>query len=412
MQLNNYRPFFFIIFFVLSSSTFIDAQSSLPKLFIDCNCDINYLRQEINYVNHVRDQSLADIQLFIFDIRNASGGRKYDLNFEGKNQYADINPILFFESSPIMTRDEVRRGLLEKVELGLISFILISDIADQITFTIDETNDKEESEDILEDKWKFWIFELYGRGSLRKESSRSNVNGEFGFEGDKVTENWRIRIDAELNHSEERYQSDEEEFLVIRRFRYARGSIVRSLGNHWSAGIFANFSHSTYNNINFAHRWQPAIEFNIFPYEEVLRREITFAYKLSYLNNTYIEETIYNKMQEHLFNQSLDIEMRFRQPWGDISTNLEVSTFLHDFSKNRLEFDGRVSVRIFRGLSVQVSGNLDIIRDQINLPVGNASLEDILLQQRQIATDFEARASFGISYTFGSAFNNIINTRL
>jgi len=52
------------------------------------------------------------------------------------------------------------------------------------------------------------------------------------------------------------------------------------------------------------------------------------------------------------------------------------------------------------------------VRHQINLPAGSASLEDVLLQQKQIATDFETGFRVGVSYTFGSAFNNIINTRL
>jgi hypothetical protein len=63
-------------------------------------------------------------------------------------------------------------------------------------------------------------------------------------------------------------------------------------------------------------------------------------------------------------------------------------------------------------LSVRFSGRFEIIRDQINLPSGDASIEDVLLQQKQIATDFEMGFDVGLSYTFGSAFNNIINTRL
>ena len=71
-----------------------------------------------------------------------------------------------------------------------------------------------------------------------------------------------------------------------------------------------------------------------------------------------------------------------------------------------------LSVRLFKGLAIRFSGNFEIIRDQINLPAGSASIEDVLLQQKQIATDFELGFSVGLSYTFGSAFNNVINTRL
>ena len=53
-----------------------------------------------------------------------------------------------------------------------------------------------------------------------------------------------------------------------------------------------------------------------------------------------------------------------------------------------------------------------ISENQINLPKGEASVEDLLLRQRQISTSFQNRISMGISYTFGSIFNNIVNNRL
>ena len=52
---------FFILFFL---PFLVKSQENLPKLFIKCDrCDQTYLRKEINYVDHVRDQALANIQL-------------------------------------------------------------------------------------------------------------------------------------------------------------------------------------------------------------------------------------------------------------------------------------------------------------------------------------------------------------
>ena len=39
------------------------SQDVLPKLFIKCDrCDETYIRKEINYVDHVRDQALANTE--------------------------------------------------------------------------------------------------------------------------------------------------------------------------------------------------------------------------------------------------------------------------------------------------------------------------------------------------------------
>jgi hypothetical protein len=262
------------------------------------------------------------------------------------------------------------------------------------------------------DPWNNWIFEVYGEAELDKESSRREFEYELGFESDHVTEKWRIRTDLELGQANSEFERNEETF-TSERYRYrGDGSIVRSLSDHWSTGIFAGGRHDTFTNLDFRYYVEPAIEYNIFPYREVLRREIVIAYKISYFHNDYIDPTIFGEAEEGLFDHSLDVQVRYRQPWGNVYTRLRGSTFLSDFNKNRVQLFGNVSVRLFKGLSVRFSGRFELIRDQINLPAGNASIEDVLLQQKQIATDFETGFSVGLSYTFGSAFNNVINTRL
>ena len=96
----------------------------------------------------------------------------------------------------------------------------------------------------------------------------------------------------------------------------------------------------------------------------------------------------------------------------DFEGNQYEGNFLNDFSKNRISLRARANVRVIKGLSINASGSYEIINDQISLPRGEASIEDVLLGQSQLATNFEADLSFGVSYTFGSLFNNVINTRL
>ncbi|MDZ7756042.1 hypothetical protein [Rhodohalobacter sp.] len=68
-------------------------------------------------------------------------------------------------------------------------------------------------------------------------------------------------------------------------------------------------------------------------------------------------------------------------------------------------------MRIIEGLSLSLYANYQNIQDQLTLPAGDASLEDILLQRRELATDFSFYGSVAITYTFGSDFANIVNTR-
>ena len=402
---------FFILLFSFFSFTQEEKKSQL-KLFVDCNCEKSYIRQEINFVNHVRDQAQANVQLFIYDIANGSGGRTYKLDFKGSGDYTSITENGNYDTNANMTADEVRNGLVASIKRGLLRFLIESEMADDITYKVSNSGLAEQQDIDFNDPWNNWIFEVYGEAELNKESSRKEFEYELGFESDRVTEKWRIRTDVQMNQARSEFIRDDETF-TSERFRYfGAGSIVRSLNDHWSTGIFAGLRHDTFTNLDFRYYFNPAIEYNIFPYKEVLRREIVFAYRVGYFHNDYIEPTIFNKMSEGIFNHSLDVQVRYRQPWGNIYSRLRASSFLDDFEKNRVQLFGRFSVRLIKGLSVRFSGNFEIIRDQINLPAGNASIEDVLLQQKQIATDFEVGFSVGLSYTFGSAFNNIINTRL
>ena len=76
-----------------------------------------------------------------------------------------------------------------------------------------------------------------------------------------------------------------------------------------------------------------------------------------------------------------------------------------------MTLSGGFNVRLFKGFSVNVHGNYSWIRDQLHLEAGNLSDEQILLRQRQLATSYRWFTSFGISYRFGSIFNNVVNPR-
>ena len=52
------------------------------------------------------------------------------------------------------------------------------------------------------------------------------------------------------------------------------------------------------------------------------------------------------------------------------------------------------------------------LRDQLFLPRGTLRDEDILLRRRQLETNYRYFTSVGITYRFGSIFDNVVNTRL
>nr|MBA3948490.1 hypothetical protein [Acidobacteriota bacterium] len=73
--------------------------------------------------------------------------------------------------------------------------------------------------------------------------------------------------------------------------------------------------------------------------------------------------------------------------------------------------NGSANVRLFKGFSFNVFGDYSRIRDQINLRKGNTSDEEVLLRLRQLATGYQYFMGFGVTYRFGSIYNNVVNPR-
>jgi hypothetical protein len=84
---------------------------------------------------------------------------------------------------------------------------------------------------------------------------------------------------------------------------------------------------------------------------------------------------------------------------------------MHDFSKYQVNLWGGISLKVLKGLSVFVDGGGSWIHDQLNLVKGEATLEEILLRRRELATTYEYFLGVGFSYTFGSIYTNVVNPR-
>ncbi|PHK98113.1 hypothetical protein CGL56_13065 [Neolewinella marina] len=373
------------------------------------------LKQELNYVNHTIDPVNAQVNLFIVTNYLSNGGRVYDLQFKGQQELAGNSLNFKVSTTAVMTGLERDEYLNKRIELGLAGFLAGTDYADLVDLTAEAPPAPEEASDEdseMVDNWNNWIFEANASFSADVESQRSRNDLRLGFEADRTTPDWRLRFSPNFYYRIEKINKDGGQLTSIRRDQWYEAKAIKSIGNHWSVGLFNSMNSSTYQNIDFGIRLSPAIEYNIYDYNQVPFKEFTIAYRLGWVRNVYTEETIFLKTEESLARQSLDINLRLRQRWGSIFAGVAAGNYMNDFKKNRLSMDARANVRLIKGLSFNVGGSYNIINDQISLAKGEASIEDILLGQAQLATNYSADIRFGFSYTFGSLYNNVINTRL
>ena len=384
-------------------------KENAPKVFIDCwRCDRDYIRTEITYVNYVRDRKDADIHLLVTDQGTGSGGREYTLAFIGLKEFDGMESTLVYVSYKTDTRDEIREGMIEVIKKGLFPFIMKTPIAEHISIQFKQ---KKMESTAVKDNWNFWVFNIGMDGELGGESSRTSRDIGLDFSANKVTPDLKIQLGSSLDYDERKYDYEDYSITSISKSKNVRGLVVKSINEHWSAGGWLEASSSTYSNIKSLYSFSPALEYNFFPYSQSTRRQLRCLYKIGFNAVNYIEETIYEKKSDKLYNESLSISLGIREPWGSVSTSLEGSHFFHDLQKNRLKLNGYLSVRIFKGLSWNVRGRFERVHDQLSLPMGETSLDEVLLKRKELATEYDYEISMGLSYTFGSVFSNVVNPR-
>jgi hypothetical protein len=232
------------------------------------------------------------------------------------------------------------------------------------------------------------------------------------FSADRITDAWKLTFGGEWEESTEEFDLDEDDpFSVTTQQRDASVFVAKSAGPHWSFGLRGRLESSTFGNTKFSASAAPAVEFSVFPYADYARRQLRFQYSVGVEHAEYNEITLFGKIEETNPQHEFSVDLDQEEPWGSVQLGMEWSQFLHDLGKYRLEFDGEVSVRITRGLSFNIEAGASRIRDQLSLPSRGATPEEVLLRIRELQSGYELQFDVGLTYRFGSLFNNVVNPR-
>ncbi|MEE9553819.1 MAG: hypothetical protein V3W18_05925 [candidate division Zixibacteria bacterium] len=383
-------------------------RSLAPNVYIDCSgCDRDYLRTEIPFVNFVRDRRQADIHILVSDQRTGGGGRENTIEFMGQGKFAEMADTLIYISNETDTDDMIREGITSVFKIGLTRYVAKTPLGEYLSIAYS----KPASPTAVKDKWDSWVFEIGGNCWFDGEKSYRSLSINGDIEASRVTEKSKIEFGFWGNYNEDKYDYEDYKALSISRSKGFDGGYIRSLTDHWSAGLWSDVYSSTYSNKAMQAKITPAVEYNIFPYDQSNRRQLRLGYNVGVVYTDYEEETIYGKTTEWLAGQSLEVTLELVQPWGSIYVSLSGSHYLHDLGKNKAQLYSRLSVRIIEGLSVDFNGSVSRIHDQISLRKGGANEEEVLLRRRELATSYDYWGSVGISYSFGSIYNNVVNPR-
>ncbi len=397
---------------------------SAIAVYLDCraSCDFSLIRTEITYVNWVRDREVADVHVLVTSQRAGAGGEQFTAAFLGARQFTGRGDTLTFTTNPTTTGDEQRRGVTRMLALGLVQFVARTTAAQSLRVTRSDTTKANGAQLApAHDPWKAWVFSVSLSGSTDGERAYKSQNVNSRFSANRVTEAWKTNVNYSYSYrgnvvtvqdydstgavaTEERYENR------LRDWNAELGQVM-SLTDHWSLGGSVEVASQVFRNQDLRVEAAAGIEYNLFPYSQATRRELVVRYAAGMVGYWYADTTIFDKLRETLPRHFLEIEYRTREPWGSANVTAQHRNFLTDATKRTTELNAGFNVRLFRGFSVNASGGYEWIRDQVYLPRGEQDAVDVLLRRRALLSGFQYQMRLGVSYTFGSIYNNVVNPR-
>ena len=387
----------------------IPETDSLRKDALNVYMDASdYIKREIPFVNYVRDRKVADVYIISTYESTGSGGMVTTFFIVGQGNYQGMADTLKCNISPDDTYDMRRAKQARTLKMGLMRYVAKTPLAQYMNINFTQPL----SETVSTDKWNNWVYRLSLNAYTNAQKTYSNGYVYGSVSANRITE--KSKFESYLGMNVQSDKNTYQDTTFVSTFKNYYGSIlyVKSLNDHWSLGGRTYVQSSTYSNYDLSVMITPGIEYNIFPYSQSTRRMMAFTYRCGIEMNKYNEETTRLKLQETVAFHSLIAALSYIQKWGSVYTAVEWNNYFFDWSYNRLSFSASSSLRIIKGLSFNIYGEFSFIHDQISLPIGDASFEDVLLRRKMQATDYQYYTSVGLTYTFGSIYNNAVNPRM
>ena len=386
---------------------------------VDCpgyvpGCDRDFFQTEVVFARFVRDQADADVYVLIADEDTGGGGDRYTLFFEGRRgALRGRRDTLVTSTPPGASDDAQRRALLGRLRLGLVGFASRTGLADRLAVTYEApAADEPAEEEEARDPWNSWVFRVSGQGNLNGQSQSSSYNLFGSVSAQRVTEALKVSVRPRASYSRSEFELSDGSLFVSDNASYGLNSgVVVSLTPHWSAGGRVDLSRATFSNYDLRLQVTPAVEYNLYPYSEATRRQLRFFYQAGVEAVAYQDTTVLLETAEVLPLHEGGIAAEYAQPWGSVDVFSSASQYLSRPDKYNVSVGGGVDLRLLRGLSLRVNGYYEFVRDQINLPARRASDGEILTGEQELPTGFQYFVSVGVSYSFGSIYNQVVNAR-
>jgi hypothetical protein len=267
-----------------------------------------------------------------------------------------------------------------------------------------------------QDPWKDWMFEISGGASAMGQEFIRNINLNTTLYISKVTPEIKIESANSFGYNKDTFimEMDDDSnttFIYTSYHIISRSMFVKSLGRHFGIGLIIGGVKSQYSNLKLRLSTGIAAEYNLFSYDQAIDRQLRFLYGIYYERSKFILPTEEGKTSAALTRQDLKVKYLQIKSWGSVDAGLYSTCYLNDFKKFAVSADVTASINLAKGLYFTLAAGASYVQNQISLPGASANAGEILTGNTQVGSNYGYHMAIGLSFRFGSKFNNHVNPR-
>ena len=183
------------------------------RVFLDCNfgCDENFVKQEITFVDYMRDRRDADVHILLTTQETGGGGTEYTIKFIGLGRFTGVEQTLKAVTAATATSDERRKATAEVLKQGLVRYVAESPLAGRLRISVAaDAGKKTGQQDASKDPWNLWVFSVELGGSVSGEETSNSQSLRGYLSANRTTEALKMNFSVNGSARESEFDLGEE----------------------------------------------------------------------------------------------------------------------------------------------------------------------------------------------------------
>jgi hypothetical protein len=143
------------------------GQAGAIRVYVDCEargCDFDFFRDQLRWVNFVRDRLFSDVLLLVTSLETGAGGSEVTISAIGGEKFKGRADTAVVFIGPNDASDIARRNLARTFSLLLAPYAAKTPLASRLDLTYRAPTSAQANPKSVKDPWNFWVYRISANG--------------------------------------------------------------------------------------------------------------------------------------------------------------------------------------------------------------------------------------------------------